>query len=87
MQSRIETQFEQQVEFTKLFKVRLAKLQRLMFGELKRAKDADKIVKTFKKAIYKSRPRRVYNVGNSSKMKILNLLPSGLQDWALSKFF
>lgn len=87
MQSRIISQFKQQVEFTKLFKVRLTKLQKLMLGELKRAKDADKIVKTFRRAIYKSHPHRAYNVGNSLKMKILNYLPSGLQDWALSKFF
>jgi NAD(P)-dependent dehydrogenase (short-subunit alcohol dehydrogenase family) len=87
MQSRITSQFEQQVEFTKLFKTRLTKLQKLMLAELKRAKDAKKIVKTFRKAIYKPNPRKAYNVGNSLKMKMLNLLPSGLQDWALGKFF
>jgi NAD(P)-dependent dehydrogenase (short-subunit alcohol dehydrogenase family) len=87
MQSRIVSQFEQQVEFSQLFKKSLINLQKLMFGELKRAKDAQKIVKTFRKAIYKTHPRSAYNVGNSLKMKMLNILPARMQDWVLSKFF
>jgi short-subunit dehydrogenase len=86
MQSRIISQFEQQVEFTKLFKNRLIKMQNLMLGELKRAKDTKKIVKTFRKAIYKPQPKIVYNIGQSTKMKLLNMLPPRMQDWLLSKF-
>lgn len=87
MQSRIISQFEQQVEFTKLFKRRLIKMQNLMLGELKRAKDSQKIVKTFRKAIYKPNPKIAYNVGQSTKMKILNMLSPRMQDWLLSKVF
>ena len=87
MQSKITSQFDQQVEFTKLFKKRLIKMQNLMLGELKRAKDAQKIVRVFRKAIYKPNPRIAYNIGQSTKMKILNALPPRMQDWLLSKFF
>ena len=58
-----------------------------MTGELDKAKDTKYFVKTFKKAAFKKKPKKYYNVGNSFKMKILSALPSGLQDFIFKIFF
>ncbi|HNX16241.1 MAG TPA: SDR family NAD(P)-dependent oxidoreductase [Bacilli bacterium] len=87
MQSRITQQFEEQVKQTKYFKDPLLKMQGMMLKELKRAKNPEKIIKTFRKAIYSRKPKIAYDVGNSFKMKLLNALPPRLQDWILAKFF
>lgn len=87
MVANIQGQFKMLVNETSLFRKPLLKMEKLMVGETKTAKDPSRITKVFRKAIYKKNPRLVYRAHNSRKMKFLNLLPSRIQDWILSKFF
>ncbi|MFA5422070.1 MAG: SDR family NAD(P)-dependent oxidoreductase [Bacilli bacterium] len=87
MVDNIQNQFAHLVTDSKLFKKPLTKMESLMIGEIKSAKDPKKIVKVFKKAIYKKHPRLSYRVHNSFKMRLLNALPAKLQDWILGRFF
>lgn len=87
MVANIEKQFGRLVEDTILFHEPLHKMKNLMKGELKNAINPNRIVKVFKKAIYRKKPKIVYSVHNSFKMKLLNILPSSFQDWILRKFF
>ena len=86
MQQNIQAQFAILLEETTHFKLALTRMKSLMDGELKRAKNPTKIIKTFKKVIIGRRPKIAYNIGHSFKMKLLNILPIRLQDWLLSKF-
>lgn len=87
MQGNVTRQFERLLANTEHFAPPLTKMQTMMLNELKVAKDPKKIVKTFKKAIYRRHPKLAYNSHHSWKMKILNVLPPRLQDLILSKFF
>ncbi|HKM11069.1 MAG: SDR family NAD(P)-dependent oxidoreductase [Bacilli bacterium] len=87
MQTQVYAQFNDLLNETKHFKQPLTKMQKLMVGELKKAKSPHKVLKTFKKAIRKKHPKHVYNVCHSFKMKLLNILPSPMQDWLLNSFF
>lgn len=87
MQANVTKKFDKILAATKDFQSPLTKMQQMMLAELKRAKDPRKIVKTFRKAIYKKRPRTTYNVGQSFKMKLLNILPEKIQDYLLGLFF
>lgn len=87
MQKNVTNQFDELLADTLLFKRPLIRMKKLMDGELKKAKDSKKIVKTFKKAIYAKKPKRVYRANNSFKMKLLSCLPEGLQDFILYQFF
>lgn len=87
MVDNIQNQFRRLVQETVLYKKPLMKMQKMMIGELQSAQSPHLIVKVFRKAIYRKYPRLAYNVHNSLKMKLLNLLPARLQDWILGKFF
>lgn len=87
MQGNVTRQFDTLTKETNLYKEPLSRMQKLMLGELNRATSPQKIVKTFKKAITKRNPRYVYNLNNSMKMKMLNILPAKLQDFIISRFF
>ena len=87
MQGNIINQFEELVNETKMYKKPLMKMKHIMVKELDKAKDTKKIVKVFKKAIYKKHPRISYNVNNSFKMKLLSSLPDTLQDKVLKIYF
>ncbi len=87
MQINVTHKFEKVFAYTKDFKSPLTKMQKMMLTELERAKDPRKITKTFLKAIYKKRPKTVYKVNNSFKMKLLNALPVKVQDFILGLFF
>lgn len=87
MQGNILNQFDELVTDTKLFKEPLLKMKHIMVAELNKAKDTKKIVKCFKKAIYKKHPRISYNVNNSFKMKLLSILPDKLQDSIYKMYF
>ena len=87
MQANVTRQFELLLASTNHFALPLTKMQTMMLNELKTAKDPQKIVKTFKKAIYHRHPKLAYNSHHSWKMKVLNSLPSRVQDYILSKFF
>ena len=82
-----KNQFDELVTDTKLFKEPLLKMKHIMVAELNKAKDTKKIVKCFKKAIYKKHPRISYNVNNSFKMKLLSILPDKLQDSIYKMYF
>ena len=86
MQANIMNQFEKMVSETRMYEVPLNKMKHIMVGELDKAKDSKEFIKTFKKALNSSRPRRYYNVKNSLKMKLLSILPMWLQDYAFKKF-
>ena len=87
MQGGVNNQFDKMVNETKYYEKPLKKMQFIMTGELDKAKDTKYFVKTFKKAAFKKKPKKYYNVGNSFKMKILSALPSGLQDFIFKIFF
>ena len=87
MQSNVENQFNELVKDTKLFKNPLMKMKMLMVKELDKAKTTKKIVHTFKKAIFKKKPKRVYNVHRSIKMKILSILPEWMIDLIFKLYF
>jgi len=87
MQINVTHKFEEVFAYTKDFKSPLTKMQKMMLTELERAKDPRKITKTFLKAIYKKRPKTVYKVNNSFKIKLLNALPVKVQDFILGLFF
>lgn len=87
MQSNISNQFDTLVKDTKFFKTTLLKMKGIMDCELEKAKDCQKIVACFKKAIYKKRPKLAYNVNNSFKMKLLSILPDKLQDKIFAFYF
>lgn len=87
MQKNISSQFDVLVNDTKLYKEPLLKMKFIMDNELNKAKNTKKIIKVFKKAIYKKHPRINYNVGNSFKMKLLSILPDKLQDKIYKIYF
>ena len=87
MVRKIQKQFEVLVDQTILYNKPLLKMQKMMVNEIKRAQNPSRIIKVFKHAIYSKRPRLAYNIHNSLKMKLLNILPHRLQDWILGKFF
>lgn len=86
MQGGITSQFEKVVEETKLYKEPLANMKKMMTSELDKAKPTTKFEKVFEKAITKKKPKKIYSINNSFKMKILSALPRGMQDWAFKKF-
>ena len=86
MQQGVNNQFNKLLEDTKLYKKPLLKLKFMMDNELKKAKDVSIFIKTFKKAVFKKKPRRYYEVGNSFKMKLLTILPTCLQDYIFKMF-
>lgn len=87
MQGDITNQFVDLVNETKYFKKPLKKMKNIMVKELNKAADATKIVRTFKKAILSKKPRKVYNVHNSFKMKVLSHLPASVQDYIFASYF
>ena len=86
MQGGVEKQFEEMVKNTKMYKEPLSKMQKMMVDELGKAKPAEIFAKTFIKAATSKKPKRYYKTNNSFKMKMLSLMPSGMQDWAFGKF-
>ena len=86
MQAGVTNQFNKVVENTKLYKEQLTRMSNLMTGELNKAKPAEIFGKKFAKIATKKHPKRVYKINNSFKMKMLSILPAGVQDWALKKF-
>lgn len=87
MQGNVTKKFDALLLNTKNFAGPLTKMQKMMLTELKNAKDPKKLVKTFIKATTKKKPKRVYNVCQSKRMKILNRMPVFMQDYIISKFF
>ncbi|MFA7020283.1 MAG: SDR family NAD(P)-dependent oxidoreductase [Bacilli bacterium] len=87
MVANIQKQFTTLVKETALFKRPITKMEFLMIGEIRNAREPQRIVNVFNKAINKKNPRIVYHVHNSLKMKMLNMLPSRLQDWILDRYF
>ena len=86
MQGGITSQFEKVVNDTQLYKESLSKMRNMMTSELGKAKPTTKFEKVFEKALTKKKPKRIYSINNSFKMKILSALPRGMQDWAFKKF-
>lgn len=84
MQKQIRKQFDDLLNTTVYFQTPLIKMSSLMDRELIRAKNPNKIVRTFQKAISSRHPRLAYNVGQSWKMKFLNGCPARMQDWLLN---
>lgn len=86
MQAGITKQFEEMVNQTKMYREPLEKMKGMMTGELEKAKPTTIFAKTFAKAVEAKKPKRYYHVNNSFKMKLLNILPTGVQDWAFKKY-
>lgn len=86
MQAGVTNQFDEMVNNTKMYKKPLSKMQKMMTGELEKAKPAEIFAKTYIKAATSKKPKKFYKVNNSLKMKILSIMPSCMQDWVFSKF-
>ena len=87
MQAGVTGQFEEMVNSTKLYKNQLTKMQGMMITELNKAKPAELFAKTYIKAVTSKKPKKYYKINNSFKMKVLNILPKGIQDWVFKKYF
>ena len=86
MQGGITNQFEKVVEETKLYKESLSKMKGMMIKELDKAQSTTILEKVFYKAATAKRPKLVYRVNNSFKMKLLTALSPKMQDFAFKKF-
>ena len=86
MQKGITSQFEKVVKETKMYKAPLTKMKNIMTTELGKAKPTEIFAKVFVKAATTKKPKRVYKVNNSLKMKMLSSLPSSVQDFAFNKY-
>ncbi len=86
MQAGVTNQFDEMVKNTKIYKNPLAKMQKMMIDELKKAKPAEIFAKTYLKAVLSRKPKKYYKTNNSFKMKVLSTLPSNLQDFIFHKF-
>ena len=86
MQAGIMSQFNKVVDDTKMYKRPLTKLQKMMVGELKKAKSTELFAKTYIKAVTSKKPHKYYKTNNSLKMKLLTMLPTSVQDWAFYQF-
>ena len=87
MQGAVEGQFEALLNETSLYKAPLRRMKHIMVGELKKAKDPEKLGRKVAKIASLSHPRAHYNIGNSFKMKLMTLVPSPLLDWIFTLFF
>ena len=87
MQSAVEGQFEALLNETSLYKAPLRRMKHIMVGELKKAKDPEKLGRKVAKIASLSHPRAHYNIGNSFKMKLMTLVPSSFLDWIFTLFF
>jgi len=87
MQAGVQGQFDRLVKETQMYRKPLEKMQSIMVGELKKAKDPEIFAKVYLKAATKKHPKRYYNVNNSFKMKLLSALPRGLADAAFAAYF
>ena len=87
MQAGVTKQFDDMVANTELYKAELTKMQGMMTGEHKKAKPAEIFAKTFIKAVASKHPKKYYKVNNSFKMKLLNCMPSCMQDGVFKSFF
>lgn len=81
MQGGVTKSFDKLFNETKLYKNELMKLKFMMDDELKKAKDPDIFGRKFLKIVNSKHPKKVYNIKNSFKMKLLTMLPSSLQDF------
>lgn len=87
MQAHVTQKFNETLKNTTYYEAPLTKMQKMMLNELKRAKAPCFLIKTFNHALSKRKPRIVYNVFQSKRMKILNRLSPRTQDYILRKFF
>lgn len=87
MQAGVSKQFEEMVANTKMYKKELSKMQGMMTEELDKAKPAEIFAKVYMKAVTSKNPKRYYKTNNSFKMKMLNIMPISMQDWAFKKYF
>ncbi len=87
MQARVTGQFEEMVNNTQLYKSQLTKMQGMMITELEKAKSPEIFAETYIKAVTSKKPKKYYKTNNSFKMKLLNILPASMQDWAFKRYF
>ncbi|MDD4291125.1 MAG: SDR family NAD(P)-dependent oxidoreductase [Clostridia bacterium] len=86
MQNGIGNQFDRLIGTTEFYKLPLSKMKSLMSGELKRAAEPPVLARAILRAAEAKRPKRVYRVNNSFKMKLLTVLPDGIQDRIFKRF-
>jgi NAD(P)-dependent dehydrogenase (short-subunit alcohol dehydrogenase family) len=87
MQSGIQAQFDNLCINTQRYRKPLGKMKHLMQMELTKAAAPSSFGKAYMKAVLSKRPPKVICVHNSLKMKLLNVLPSSVQDWIFGLFF
>lgn len=76
-----EKGYRKMLDNTVYYKDVIRKMEPLMIGELKHAKDPVILAKAIYKAFAAKRPKLCYKVNTSKKLKLLNLLPDGMQDF------
>lgn len=81
MQQGVQRQFDTLLKATELYEKPLKRMEKLMVNELLKARPIARFVTVFMKAATNKKPRRVYEVGRSFKMRLLSSLPSPVQDW------
>lgn len=81
MHSAAEKNFKNMLDNTKLYKDVIRKMEPLMLGELKHAKNPDVLAKVVYKAFIARKPKIQYKVNTSMKLRLLSMMPERLQDF------
>ena len=71
---------------TELYKGILGKMKPIMEHELKNANDPVYLIKATMKALNKKKPKARYRVKNSGMLRMLEIFPHQLLDWAYKVF-
>lgn len=87
MQQSIQTRFDGLLKSSERYAEPLKKMQRIMTQELAKAQDPAIFARRFLKIAEAVNPRREYNIHHSFKMRLLKVLPKGLQDSVFSVFY
>jgi len=72
--------FEDLLKTTQYFKESLRKMNKLMAHELNKTNAPARLAKLIKKIIETKKPKIMYRIVNSKKLKLLGMLPERLQD-------
>ena len=80
MHGAAEKSYKQMYENTVYYKDVIRKMEPLMMGEMKHAKDPKILAQAVYKAFIAKRPKLAYKVNSSLKLSIMSFLPERLQD-------
>ena len=87
MHGAAEKSFNNMYENTVYYKDIMKKMEPLMLGELKHAKDPDILAEKVYKAYLSKKPKLAYKVNTSKKLAIMSCLPEKMQDFIYKSAF